>query len=51
MIVMSTAGAPKVISTLLKDPASYGDRGYAVKCRKIDDRGIRVLVREAEKGE
>jgi hypothetical protein len=48
---MSTADVPKVISSLSKDPASYGGRGYAVRCRKIDDSGIRVLVREANKGE
>ncbi len=50
VIVMSTAGAPKVISSFLKDPASYGGRSDVVKCRKIDNRGIHVLVREAEKG-
>jgi hypothetical protein len=50
VIVMSTAGTPKVISSILKDPASYGGRSDAVKYRKIDNRGIRVLVREAKKG-
>jgi hypothetical protein len=44
---MSTADVPKVISSL-KDPASYGGRGYAVRPK---DSGIRVLVREANKGE
>jgi len=40
-----------LISTFLKDPAKYGTRSYARKRVKIDDRGIRALVREAEKGE
>lgn len=40
-----------VISTYLSDPEKYGTRSYARKRRKIDDRGIRLLVREAEKGE
>lgn len=40
-----------IISTFLNDPEKYGSRNYSLKRRKIDERGIRVLVREAEKGE
>jgi hypothetical protein len=40
-----------VVSTFLNDPDNYGKRSYAIKRRKVSDRGISRLVREAEKGE
>jgi transposase len=40
-----------LISRFLSDPDNYGKRQKQRKRRKIDERGLRALVREAEKGE
>lgn len=49
-IAVRTKRSQCVISTYLHSPEQYGSRSYELKRRKIDDRGVRQLVREAEKG-